>query len=165
MARLRDALALVTAGAGAALGVAWFASGYWDLTWARRTAKASSTRQVFVSIRRGCLEVGTLPPGSMDPKGRSLVLYTVLRGPSTAAPRDWWFTFRRGSGGLSGRGWWIVAAPVWLPAAPCAAIGLWLPLKAWRRRRGGCCVVCGYSLAGNTTGICPECGTSARKET
>src|SRR5439155_82305 len=28
-----------------------------------------------------------------------------------------------------------------------------------RRRRAGTCERCGYDLVGNTTGVCPECGT------
>lgn len=28
----------------------------------------------------------------------------------------------------------------------------------WRRRRNGLCHACGYSLEGNISGICPECG-------
>ncbi len=28
-----------------------------------------------------------------------------------------------------------------------------------RRARPGCCRLCGYDLAGNTSGVCPECGT------
>ena len=27
-----------------------------------------------------------------------------------------------------------------------------------RRRRSQCCRHCGYSLVGNTSGVCPECG-------
>lgn len=34
------------------------------------------------------------------------------------------------------------------------------PLRTRHRRRRGLCVQCGYNLAGNTTSICPECGTS-----
>ncbi|MGD2111004.1 MAG: hypothetical protein PVI86_16630 [Phycisphaerae bacterium] len=33
------------------------------------------------------------------------------------------------------------------------------PLRRWRRRRKGLCIKCGYNLAGNMTGVCPECGT------
>lgn len=33
------------------------------------------------------------------------------------------------------------------------------PLRRWRRRRQGLCFNCGYNLAGNESGICPECGT------
>ena len=28
-----------------------------------------------------------------------------------------------------------------------------------RRRRTGLCLACGYSLTGNFSGVCPECGT------
>src|SRR4051794_36987725 len=28
-----------------------------------------------------------------------------------------------------------------------------------RRSRGGACLSCGYSLEGNVSGVCPECGT------
>lgn len=35
----------------------------------------------------------------------------------------------------------------------------WLSLKPRRRRRCGHCVQCGYDLAGNCSGRCPECGT------
>ncbi len=34
------------------------------------------------------------------------------------------------------------------------------PLRRWRRRRQGRCQKCGYDLAGNVTGVCPECGTA-----
>ena len=34
-------------------------------------------------------------------------------------------------------------------------------LRRRRRRRHGLCHACGYSLAGNTTGVCPECGRRA----
>jgi hypothetical protein len=31
-------------------------------------------------------------------------------------------------------------------------------VRGWRRRRGGRCEGCGYRLAGNVSGTCPECG-------
>jgi uncharacterized paraquat-inducible protein A len=50
--------------------------------------------------------------------------------------------------------------------------GFWLRFqflrREWRaiavneqedRRRRGLCVKCGYDLTGNTSGVCPECGT------
>jgi hypothetical protein len=33
-----------------------------------------------------------------------------------------------------------------------------------RRRVHGLCLQCGYSLTGNTSGICPECGTADRSQ-
>ena len=32
------------------------------------------------------------------------------------------------------------------------------PLRRHRRQRKGQCLQCGYSLEGNVTGVCPECG-------
>jgi hypothetical protein len=37
-------------------------------------------------------------------------------------------------------------------------------LKRSFRVSGGSCDKCGYSLTGNTSGICPECGTPVPKE-
>ena len=33
------------------------------------------------------------------------------------------------------------------------------PLRRYRRGKAGCCQKCGYSLVGNVSGVCPECGT------
>lgn len=33
------------------------------------------------------------------------------------------------------------------------------PIIRWRRRYRGGCRTCGYDLRGNTSGVCPECGT------
>ena len=50
--------------------------------------------------------------------------------------------------------------PLWAPFLAAA-----LPTAyAWyrcRRRPPGHCPKCGYDLAGNTAGVCPECGKSA----
>lgn len=51
---------------------------------------------------------------------------------------------------------------------PWVMLGAWLassPRKRRRERRraSGLCQACGYSLAGNTTGVCPECGKSDEK--
>jgi len=39
------------------------------------------------------------------------------------------------------------------------------PFRRFRRRRRGLCVQCGYNLTGNTTGVCPECGTQTCRDT
>ena len=38
------------------------------------------------------------------------------------------------------------------------------PLQRFRHGRRGLCVQCGYDLAGNTSGVCPECGTAIEKK-
>ena len=46
--------------------------------------------------------------------------------------------------------------------APVLWIALWIArrLAAWATMRAvGCCHHCGYNLTGNTSGVCPECGT------
>ena len=35
--------------------------------------------------------------------------------------------------------------------------------RTWLRRSRGLCPACGYNLAGNTSGACPECGTVVDK--
>lgn len=53
--------------------------------------------------------------------------------------------------------------PLWLPSAVFgigSAILLFLP---GRRFAYPACNCCGYNLTGNTSGICPECGTQVSK--
>lgn len=51
----------------------------------------------------------------------------------------------------------VYAVAILFSIAPTIAItGMW---QSRHRRRKGYCAKCGYNLAGNTTGICPECGT------
>jgi hypothetical protein len=51
---------------------------------------------------------------------------------------------------------YIVMLLLLCPVAQIAAI-----VRRRRRlaRRGGFCEICGYNLTGNTSGVCPECGT------
>lgn len=55
-----------------------------------------------------------------------------------------------------------VIIPLWFFAAIFAILpAFWFAgffIRRVRSRRG-CCVACGYSLTGNTSGTCPECGT------
>jgi len=51
---------------------------------------------------------------------------------------------------------WGVLLLLWAYPAFMFARG---PLRRYRRRRRGLCTQCGYSLTGNISGICPECGT------
>lgn len=67
--------------------------------------------------------------------------------------------------------WWLVTPSIFGEGPVlCLAIPLWIPfvltvlpsIIMWRRNRhrSGRCIKCGYNLAGNTSGVCPECGTA-----
>lgn len=59
---------------------------------------------------------------------------------------------------------WIVFPMAVLPAG-LALLGVlplaYEPARSWWRRRAGRCAHCGYSLMGNRSGLCPECGAPA----
>jgi hypothetical protein len=59
------------------------------------------------------------------------------------------------------------AIPYWMIAA-CFAIlpAAWLAGLARRQSRlnAGGCIACGYNLTGNTSGVCPECGTPVEEK-
>lgn len=58
---------------------------------------------------------------------------------------------------------WSMKAPFWVVAAillsyPAVSVARG-PIRRRHRRRRGECEGCGYNLTGNTTGVCPECGS------
>jgi predicted RNA-binding Zn-ribbon protein involved in translation (DUF1610 family) len=62
---------------------------------------------------------------------------------------------------------WYVSIPVWLITTTAAI----LPICFFRRRSAvrrtvafKPCASCGYNLTGNTSGVCPECGTKIEPE-
>lgn len=59
----------------------------------------------------------------------------------------------------------IVYFPLWVPFLlfsypPCIRLARRC-FRRWRREITGYCVCCGYNLTGNTSGVCPECGSPA----
>jgi len=51
--------------------------------------------------------------------------------------------------------------PIWIPLVMCLVL---LPIGVWRRApRIDECLHCGYSLIGNKSGVCPECGSSVTR--
>jgi len=55
--------------------------------------------------------------------------------------------------------------PLWPVLLVTAVLPVLWMMREYRRRRGrrrtlnGLCAACGYSVTGNTSGTCPECGT------
>jgi hypothetical protein len=64
----------------------------------------------------------------------------------------------------------LLTIPSWVPPLLTALLPAWWFPRAWRNRRRlrriarGECGACGYAMTGNTSGVCPECGTPAPKE-
>lgn len=54
---------------------------------------------------------------------------------------------------------WFYTVPFLLILAPIPFLLFLVPhIRRWHRRRKGRCLECGYSLTGNLSGVCPECG-------
>lgn len=54
--------------------------------------------------------------------------------------------------------------PLWLPAVLLSAAAGLFAYRSRTRLQAGCCRRCSYNLTGNTSGICPECGTPVPDE-
>jgi hypothetical protein len=58
-------------------------------------------------------------------------------------------------------GWWaILVAVISLVSWVGTVTALAKRKTTTLRRKHGQCLGCGYSLTGNTSGVCPECGTA-----
>jgi hypothetical protein len=60
-----------------------------------------------------------------------------------------------------------ITIPDWLPTVLFAFLPTRYAVLAWLKSRRfgvGQCSFCGYSLTGNTSGVCPECGTTIEKK-
>jgi hypothetical protein len=56
----------------------------------------------------------------------------------------------------------MLVVPYWFPTGLFATMPAAITILAIRRRARpdtNACSSCGYSLTGNTSGVCPECGT------
>lgn len=97
----------------------------------------------------------TMPPQAVDiSRERWVIHYVHVPG----------FTVRTGAADVATT-LFDVTISDWLLALAAALLPIrWIVLYRgrWRREarlRAGGCPVCGYSLTGNTSGTCPECGT------
>jgi len=62
----------------------------------------------------------------------------------------------------------LLQVPPWFPGPILATYPIWAfvrgPMRRHRRKNRNECLKCGYSLTGNVSGLCPECGTKVANE-
>jgi hypothetical protein len=118
-------------------------------TWAAQTRtriRKISAGCVFVGLSYGALLLTVLANPDSVP------LYATISGPALP-PLPWW---------CSGRTERIALDPTYDIGLLLGALLTGLGIYLWRKTRAfpeGRCRHCGYNLIGNTSGICPECGT------
>jgi len=57
----------------------------------------------------------------------------------------------------------VVKVPDWCVCVVTAAIGVGTGLRSRQKHCTLCCCTCSYNLTGNTSGVCPECGSPISK--
>ncbi len=138
----------------------------------------SSNGLVCATTCQGMIVIRRLPPQTSPRNWRGDVereqsdaqmLYDLRRvapflGARIGLCKQWYW---HGLFGISGATWTVM--PLWLLCAlPCVLLVIPVSRRIWRRvcrtrrRRGGRCVACGYSLKGLQSARCPECGSQYR---
>jgi hypothetical protein len=64
-----------------------------------------------------------------------------------------------GTGAIIGK---AILLPMTIPLVLLLSATAWSMIAGKTRGRGIDCANCGYSLTGNTSGVCPECGTAVK---
>lgn len=157
---------LLTAAAAFTLAISLIplvASGFWHYEYRRWDGNGFSCR--YLQIARGRIEAG-----------RTDLFRVMDAGPAHSLkyqsdiPLRWrWSSWTSRPVVSFERYWpapdmewdWIISIPLWIPAAASAAAlapPVFMSLRRRRHLKAGRCVGCGYSLAGLTGDICPECG-------
>lgn len=109
--------------------------------------------RTYLGVSAGGLWLGWNPAGVPGfGRNNNLTWWPVDLGPSGQV--FWWFRLISGPSPFSG------FAPLWVPLL---AVAVPTGFAWWPRSRfpHGHCQYCGYDLAGNTTGVCSECGKAA----
>ena len=156
--RVRRVFKWVVTALSAFLLVVWIVIANLQLAYLWRTGQITLANGCFFlhqgtqTINSSSAWVGPMGPDPMVPSRARWGL--VL--PSW--DRTLWISRQAGSASVSRGVNLDVRVPIWLPLvlSVSPALVLWL----WRDRRPGVgwCQECGYNLAGNTSGRCPECG-------
>lgn len=108
-----------------------------------------------VIVSHGCFSVTTI---------RSPPSYLGWAAHANRKPQIRWLPFALSEPfGAPGRPRWIVGVPLWIPGALVFILAIvWF--RECRRSEPGHCRKCRYNLAGNVSGVCPECGTRIETE-
>lgn len=109
---------------------------------------------------------GTLSFHRRNSEGFGWVHEQVSSGTQRIAVNRWRPSITVGTNGPNVR-ISIYRLPIWIPLVAAMVTAAWLYLPLWRLRQarkadlppGPRCRTCGYSLIGNSSGRCPECGT------
>jgi len=138
----------------------WLASGWWTkfAYYGESASSPTSGKYLFPAQVAYC----RLGEGGVD--------FTWIHGPESV-PLEWRFggSMAEGQAAIRWTPTWLgegvvfqfIFVPLWLPFLLIALPTGWLFWSDHRRRlRVGCCAQCGYSLTGNTSGKCPECGAT-----
>ena len=59
---------------------------------------------------------------------------------------------------------WTIFLPLWIPFLLIGIVVVWFWWSDARSFVAGGCEACGYDLTGNSSGVCPECGTSVGEQ-
>lgn len=151
LARKRQILKWTGLSLSLLIAVAWAVSLRWAFGWRR----LDDSRRYHSSA---IIQIGALYVSHLEYRGEDVsspywapdnFYPEFLSVPRILLKPDFWFVRYPD---------WTLTLPLWIPfvliAIPTAA--LW-----WRDRRRippGHCEKCGYNLAGNVSGVCPECG-------
>ncbi len=162
------------AGLSALITIAFATSLCREMLIRRYVTTAKGTGYVSVTLEAGGITLGISPP-HLDPTSplppdfsndeQTVVFYDSGVFPYSAAGLIWWV--HAGSVSLrTGTSILVLTIPLWIPFLLFALPTIRLFMLDKRHHRPDCCAFCGYSLTGNTSGTCPECGaTPARAAT
>lgn len=139
----------------------------------------SKTHPIKIVHRRGIPRVNILPKDAHWP--RPPTLDRDVAGPNIPRPIwhariaitpygqlpdfafTWNTTARSGLPGFTLYRYSIIRFPLWIPALLMIITPIRSaingPIMQRRRKKRGECLHCGYNLTGNTSGVCPECGS------
>ena len=145
--------------------LAWIASiSWWNATLYIANRPGGAEVHHFIMLAGGCISILAFPDAggfSINPQESQFEWGNTKVGLRRAMSPAEWSKFRRIGLVLPGRrsDGSVTRLPLWLIFAVVAAPTAFLWYRDRLRRRPGHCKNCNYNLTGNTSGICPECGT------